>query len=174
MRLSFPARRYVLYPIEIFVIANVWLWISYGVFYVLVWKNKNYQNLLIFHAYEVKWKGMDVFYISYADIQIVAPWIISFVVLELQCGENIFHLTPCILWCRLLNMLVHNNFMYVQFDNNNVLTRNCVCVCVCLWSAIPAFKNILWSTVKKYYNCTSLHFCGSYWKVEFTSIIRFI
>ena len=106
MRLSFPAWRYVLYPIEIFVIANVWLWINYGVFYVLVWKNKNYQNLLIFHAYEVKWKGMDVFYISYEQIyKLSHPKNVFF-----RCWLNriiceiIFPLTPCILWCRLLSM----------------------------------------------------------------------
>ena len=101
MRLSFPARRYVLYPIEIFVIANVWLWINYGVFYVLVWKNKNYQNLLIFHAYEVKWKGMDVFYILYEQIyKLSHPKNVFFRSwLNRIICEIIFPLTPCILWC---------------------------------------------------------------------------
>ena len=80
-------------------------------------------------------------------------------------GEMFLPLTPCILWCRLLNMLVHNNFMYVQFDDNNVLTRNCVCVCVCLWSANPTFKNNLHYTVEQCYNFTTL-FALLYYLVE--------
>ena len=44
--------------------------------------------------------------------------------------------------------LFNNNFMYVQFDDSNVFTRNCVCVCTCLWSKFLHFK------------------CFSYYKVE--------
>ena len=36
--------------------------------------------------------------------------------------------------------LFNNNFMYVQFDDSNVFTRNCVCVCTCLWSKFLHFK----------------------------------
>ena len=39
--------------------------------------------------------------------------------------------------------LFNNNFMYVQFDDSNVFTRNCVCVCTCLWSKIPPFQIFL-------------------------------
>ena len=44
--------------------------------------------------------------------------------------------------------LFNNNFMYVQFDDSNVFTRNCVCVCTCLWSKFLHFK------------------CFSYYKLE--------
>ena len=42
--------------------------------------------------------------------------------------------------------LFNNNFMYVQFDDSNVFTRNCVCVCTCLWSKIPPFQFFLITT----------------------------
>ena len=129
-------------------------------------KNKNYQNLLIFHAYEVKWKGMDVFYISYTDVQIVAPQIYSVSLLGRRtsriichwllvfygvvCWTCLFTIISCmfnlmIIMCspEIVSAFVHVfDLKFLHFNKNafNIILK-IYCICTQIWN-ISMFSSL--------------------------------